>query len=124
MRKSVNDIAFVIVTETSQAIALAQALVRDAEIAATAKVRAVGFTNCRGCQAGLENFMIEYPDCSDAAVQSYLEDVVFPACNPCTKERDAWNEMIEAQYQEHLERLDAMLDDPSDWERQNLEVAK
>ena len=118
MRKSVNDIAFAIVTETAQAVSMARALVRDAEIAATAKVRAVGFTNCRGCQAGLENFMIEYPDCSDAAVQSYLEDVVFAACEPCTEERDAWNAQIEAQYQEHLETLDA----PSDWERRNLEV--
>ena len=117
MRKSVNDIAFAIVTETNRAVNLAQALVRDAEIAATAKVRAVKFTNCRGCQAGLENFLIEYPDCSDDAVQSYLEDVVFLDCTPCTSDYNAW---IDAQYQEHLETLDA----PSDWERQNLEVAK
>ena len=114
---STNDIAFAIVTETSRALNLAQALVRDAEIAATAKVRAVKFTNCRGCQAGIENFLIEYPDCSDAAVQSFLEDVVFLACQPCTQEFNAW---IDAQYQEHLETLD----DPSDWERQNLEVAE
>ena len=120
MRKSVNDIAFAIVTETTQAVSLAKALVRDAEIAATAKVRAVKFTKCRGCQALLENFMIEYPDCSDAAVQSYLEDVVILDCTPCTKERDEWHEMIEAQYQAHIETLD----NPSDWERQNLEVAK
>ena len=117
MRKSVNDIAFAIVTETTQAVNLARALVRDAEIAATAKVRAVGFTNCRGCQALLENFMIEYPDCSDDAVQSYLEDVVFLDCTPCTSDFNAW---IDAQYQTHLETLD----DPSDWERQNLEVCK
>ena len=44
-------IAFAIATETTQAVALARALVRDAEIAATAKVRAVKFTKCRGCQA-------------------------------------------------------------------------
>ena len=117
MRNSTNDIAFAIVTETNRAVNLAQALVRDAEIAATAKVRAVKFTNCRGCQAGIENFMIEYPDCSDDAVQSFLEDVVFLACQPCTEEFNAW---IDAQYQEHLETLD----NPSDWERQNLEGAK
>ena len=64
--KSTNDIAFAIATETTQAVNMARALVRDAEIAATAKVRSVGFTQCRGCQALLENFMIEYPDCSDA----------------------------------------------------------
>ena len=118
--KDTNDLAFAIATETTQAVALAKALVRDAEIAAVAKVRAVKFTKCRGCQALLENFMISYPDCSDDAVQSYLEDVVFLDCTPCTKERDAWHEMIEAQYQAHIETLD----DPSDWERQNLEVAE
>ena len=77
--RNVNDIAFAIVTETNRAVAISKALVRDAEIAATAKVRALDFTNCRNCQAGIENFLIEYPDCSDAAVQSYLEDVVPPA---------------------------------------------
>ena len=112
-----SDVAFALASETTQAIALARALVRDAEIAAKAKVRALGFTNCRGCQAGIENFLIEYPDCSDDAVQSFLEDVVFLACHPCTQEFNAW---IDAQYQEHLETLD----NPSDWERQNLEVAK
>ena len=113
--RNVNDIAFAIVTETNRAVAISKALVRDAEIAATAKVRALDFTNCRNCQAGIENFLIEYPDCSDAAVQSYLEDVVFLACHPCTSDFNAW---IDAQYQEHLETLD----NPSDWERQNLEV--
>ena len=117
MRNSTNDIAFAIVTETNRAVSMARALVRDAEIAATAKVRAVKFTNCRGCQAGIENFLIEYPDCSDDAVQSYLEDVVFLACNPCTTE---YNAMLDAQYQDSLQ----MLDDPSDWEKQNLEVAE
>ena len=117
MRNSVNDIAFAIVTETTQAVNMARALVRDAEIAATAKVRAVGFTNCRGCQAGLENFMIEYPDCSDAAVQSYLEDVVFLDCTPCTTE---YNAMLDARFEEYSQ----VVDKPSDWERQNLEVAK
>ena len=112
-----SDVAFALASETTQAIALARALVRDAEIAAKAKVRALGFTQCRGCQAGIENFMIEYPDCSDDAVQSYLEDVVFLDCTPCTSDYNAW---IDAQYQEHLETLDA----PSDWERQNLEVCK
>ena len=115
MRNSVNDIAFAIVTQTTEAVNTATAMIRDAEIAASAKIRAVGFTHCRGCQAGLENFLIEYPDCSDAAVQSFLEDVVFLACQPCTEEFNAW---IDAQYQCHLEMLDA----PSDWERQNLEV--
>ena len=118
---SVNDIAFAIVTETTEAVNTAMAMIRETEIAASAKIRAVGFTNCRGCQAGLENFLIEYPDCSDDAVQSFLEDVVFLACQPCTQEFNAW---IDAQYQEYSEKRDAMIDAPSDWERQNLEVAK
>ena len=116
--RNVNDIAFAIVTETTSAIATARALVRDAEIAATAKVRAVGFTNCRGCQALLENFMIEYPDASDDAVQSYLEDVVFLDCIPCT---DEYNAHLDAQYHDY-EQSRQVLDTPSDWERQNIEV--
>ena len=117
MRKSTNDVAFLIATETANAIALAKALVRDAEIAATAKARAVKFSNCRACQAALENFMIEYPDISDDAVQSYFEDVVFVDCTPCT---DEYNAHLDAQYEAHLESLN--VDAPSDWERQNLEV--
>ena len=120
--KETNDMAFALAIETTNAVNMARELVRDAKIAATAKVRSVGFTQCRGCQALLENFMISYPDCTDDAVESYLEDVVFMDCTPCTKERDEWHEMIEAQYQEHIEKLN--VDDPSDWERQNLEVAK
>ena len=115
--RNVNDIAFAIVTETNRAVAISKALVRDAEIAATAKVRALDFTNCRNCQAGIENFLIEYPDCSDAAVQSYLEDVVFLDCTPCTTE---YNAMLDARFEEYSQ----VVDKPSDWERQNLEVAK
>ena len=100
MRNLKSDVAFAIANETAAAIATARAFVRDAEIAATAKVRAAHFSNCRGCQAGLENFMIEYPDCSDAAVQSYLEDVVFLDCEPCTSD---YNAHIEAQSQAHVD---------------------
>ena len=115
--KETNDMAFALAIETTNAVNMARELVRDAKIAATAKVRSVGFTQCRGCQALLENFMIEYPDCSDAAVQSYLEDVVFLDCTPCTTE---YNAMLDARFEEY----DQVLDKPSDWERQNLEVAK
>ena len=119
--KETNDMAFALAIETTNAVNMARELVRDAKIAATAKVRSVGFTQCRGCQALLENFMIEYPDCSDAAVQSYLEDVVFLDCTPCTTE---YNAHLDRQYQEYSEKRDAMIDAPSDWEKQNLEVAK
>ena len=118
--KETNDVAFALAMEATNAVNLAKALVRDAEIAATAKVRAIGFTQCRGCQALLENFMIEYPDCSDDAVQSYLEDVVFLDCIPCTTE---YNAHLDAQYHDYEQSRQA-LDKPSDWERQNLEVAE
>ena len=115
--KETNDMAFALAIETTNAVNMARELVRDAKIAATAKVRSVGFTQCRGCQALLENFMIEYPDCSDASVQSYLEDVVFLDCTPCTTE---YNAMLDARFEEYNQ----VLDKPSDWEKQNLEVAK
>ena len=115
--KETNDMAFALAIETTKAVNMARELVRDAKIAATAKVRSVGFTQCRGCQALLENFMIEYPDCSDASVQSYLEDVVFLDCTPCTTE---YNAMLDARFEEYNQ----VLDKPSDWEKQNLEVAK
>ena len=58
--KETNDMAFALAIETTNAVNMARELVRDAKIAATAKVRSVGFTQCRGCQALLENF-VKYP---------------------------------------------------------------
>ena len=111
-----SDIAFQIATETAAAIATAKALVIDAEISATAKVRSQHFTNCRNCQAGLENFMTEYPDASDAAVQSYLEDVVFLDCKPCTDHFHEWIDEVHAETQARLDEVHAHNGDDLRWQ--------
>ena len=87
-----NEIAFAIVTETTRAMETARAMVRDAEIAANAKRTAQLHTNCRYCQAGLENFLIEFPDASHEAIQSETE-TLWESCGACSEE-----------YHAHLER--------------------
>ena len=113
--EKVNDFAFAIVTETAKAVETARAMVRDAEVAATAKRKAQLHTDCQACQAGLENFLIEFPDASDDAIQSETENL-WETCGACSEE-----------YHAHLERQAEAssvfyLDNPSDWERQNLET--
>ena len=110
-----NDIAFAIVTETTRAMETARAMVRDAEVAAKAKTTAQRHTNCRFCQAEIENFLIQFPDASDEAVEECLRES-WETCGACS-----------AEYLAHLERQaeassGSYLDNPSDWERQNLET--
>ena len=100
--EKVNDFAFEIVTETAKAVETARAMVRDAEVAATAKRKAQRHTNCRYCQAGLENFLIDFPDASDEAVQSETESL-WETCGACTEEYHAH---LEKEYQTHLESLE------------------
>ena len=88
MKKLTNDFAFAIVTETSRAVETARAMIRDAEVAASAKRTAQLHTNCRACQAGLENFLIEFPDASDDAVQSETEHL-WETCGECSEEYHA-----------------------------------
>ena len=90
--EKVNDFAFAIVTETAKAVETARAMVRDAEVAATAKRKAQRHTDCQACQAGLENFLIEFPDASDDAIQSETE-TLWETCGACSEE-----------YHAHLER--------------------
>ena len=90
--KQVNDFAFAIVSSTAKAIETARAMVRDAEVAAHAKHTAQLHTNCRACQAGLENFLIEFPDASDNAVQCETVNL-WETCGACS-----------AEYHAHLER--------------------
>ena len=109
-----NDIAFALVIETARAIETANAMVRDAEVAAKAKLEAERQTNCRYCQAEIENFLIQFPDASDEAVEECLRGS-WETCGACSEE-----------YLAHLERQAEAssgfyLDNPSDWERQNLE---
>ena len=90
--EKVNDFAFAIVTETAKAVETARAMVRDAEVAATAKRKAQLHTDCQACQAGLENFLIEFPDASDDAIQAETENL-WETCGACSEE-----------YHAHLER--------------------
>ena len=110
-----NDFAFAIVTEAARAMETARAMVRDAEIAASAKRTAQRHTDCRACQAAIENFVIEFPEASDDAVEECLRES-WETCGACSEE-----------YLAHLERQAeasgyAQLDNPSDWERQILET--
>ena len=113
-RLTASDIAFGIVVETTQAIETTHAMIRDAKLAAHAKHTASKHTDCRQCQAALENFLMEYPDCSDAAIEEEVHQN-WETCGSCS-----------AEYHKHLERQAAEweerqrgLDKPSDWEVQN-----
>ena len=95
--KTTNDIAFAIAVETTEAINTARAMVRDAEVAAIAKRTAQKHTNCRCCQAELENFLIDFPDASEEAQQSKLQDA-WETCGTCKAEYQAW---IDSQAEQH-----------------------
>lgn len=91
-RLTASEIAFGIVVETTQAIETAQAMIRDAKLAAHAKHTASQHTNCRQCQAALENFLMEYPDCSEEVIHGQLQES-WETCGACREE-----------YQAHLDR--------------------
>lgn len=112
--KIVNDIAKAIVTETASAIETAHGLIEDAQAMATAKVEAKRYSNCLSCQLLMENFLLAYPNASQKGKDEYFSEVVFPTCKPCTDEYNA--------YLDSIQPVDETLDNPSDWERQNLET--
>ena len=114
MRKSTNDIAFAIVTETTQAVNTAHAMIRDANLAAHAKRTAEKHTQCRNCQAGLENFLIQFPDASDEIILSKVQEL-WETCGACKAEYAAHLERQAAEWEESQ----GILDRPSDWEVQN-----
>ena len=109
--KTTNDIAFAIAVETTQAVNTARAMIRDAEVAATAKRTAQKHTNCRNCQAEIENFLIEFPDASEEAVLSTLQDA-WETCGSCKAEYNAHLERQAAEWEER----ERGLDNPSEWE--------
>ena len=80
-----NEIAFAIVTETTRAMETARAMVRDAEVAAAAKRTAEKHTQCRNCQAALENLLIDFPDCSTEAIDEKHSEI-WEACPACRAE--------------------------------------
>jgi len=105
MRKSTNDIAFAIVTETTQAMNTAQQMVRDAEVAARAKRTAEKHTHCRSCQAELENFLIDFPDASEDATLGKLQDA-WETCGTCKAEYQAWIDSQAERYDMQSRGLD------------------
>ena len=132
MRKSTNDIAFELALETAKAIETSHAMIRDAKLAAHAKHTATKHTECRQCQAGLENFILEFPDCSVEAIEGKHQEI-WEHCPSCRAE---YIEVLEAQRCKHgngsdctecldewadqnAPESDGILDKPSDWEVQH-----
>lgn len=113
--KTTNDIAFAIAVETTQAVNTAHAMIRDANLAAHAKRKAAQHTECRQCQAGLENFLIEFPDCSEEIIESQVQEL-WETCGACKAEYAAH---LDRQAEEWEQRHNSVLDKPSDWEVQN-----
>ena len=111
MRKSTNDIAFAIVMETTQAVNTARAMIRDANLAAHAKRMAEKHTQCRNCQAGLENFLIDFPDCSEEIILSQVQEL-WETCGACSQEYQAHLDRQAAEWEERQHGLD----NPSEWE--------
>ena len=112
--KTTNDIAFAIAVETTQAVNTARAMIRDANLAAHAKRTAEKHTDCRQCQAGLENFILEFPDCSEEIILSQVQEL-WETCGACSEEYHAHLERQAAEWEERQ----ALLDKPSDWEVQH-----
>ena len=128
------DNAFKIALETSRTyIKISHEMIRDANRAAHAKVTAAKQTNCRACQAALENFLLEYPDCSDDAI-SEQHHIIWEVCPNCHAEvvevMNSWKcehgnaahhcvECLDAWADENAPECDEILDKPSDWEVQN-----
>lgn len=133
MSKLTSDIAFGIVLETTQAIETTHAMIRDAKLAAHAKHTASKHTNCRQCQAGLENFLIDFPDASDDIIEEQHRGI-WETCPACRAE---YVEVLNSQFCKHdnpahtctacldewadanAPECDGILDNPSDWEVQN-----
>ena len=103
--KTTNDIAFALAVETTEAINTARAMVRDAEVAAAAKRTAQRHTNCRACQAELENFLIDFPDASEDATLCQLQDA-WETCGACSAEYNAHLERQAAEWEERQRGLD------------------
>ena len=112
--KTTNDIAFAIAVEATEAVNTAHAMIRDAKLAAHAKRTAEKHTECRQCQAALENFILEFPDCSEEVITSQLQDA-WETCGACSEEYHAHLDRQAAEWEERQRGLD----NPSEWEVQN-----
>lgn len=111
---TINDIAKAIVVDTANAIETAHGMIAEAQAMATAKVEAKRYSNCVSCQLLMENFLLAYPTATQRGKDEYFSEVVFETCTPCQDEYNA--------YLDSIAPVDEVLDNPSDWERQNLET--
>ena len=95
-RKSINDFAFAIDTEVTEAVNIAQAMIADAELAARAEVEAKHLTNCRSCQAGMVNWRIANPTATCPEAEAHHRDV-WETCETCVAEYNAWADEAAAE---------------------------
>ena len=100
-----SDIAFGIVLETTKAIETTQAMIRDANLAAHAKHTASQHTNCRQCQAFLENFILKFPDASEDAILEKVRES-WETCGACKAEYNAHLERQAAEWEERQRGLE------------------
>lgn len=104
MKQSINDFAFAIVTEVTEAVKIAQAMIADAQLAARAEVEAMHYTNCRSCQAAMVNWRIANPTATCPEAEAHHREV-WETCETCVAEYNAW---ADEQAERHeLERLGA-----------------
>lgn len=125
--------------QTIEAINAGLGIIADAEKQARAEMRAAEFTNCKRCQSALVLFIKDTPHADTPTIQVITENLwencpdciaeyaevlantpckhgirSWENCEACLDELDAWADANEPE----------ILDAPSDWERQNIEVAK
>ena len=85
---TINDYAKAIVTEATEAVNIAKAMIVEAEQAARADMASRLYTNCRACQAGLANWIIANPTATCVAVERQHERV-WQECETCQAEHTA-----------------------------------
>ena len=84
-----NDFAFAIVTSTAEAVNIAQGLINDARLLAEAKAEAERHTDCRSCQAGMENYLLANAGATFTEKEAAHREV-WEQCHDCQVEYEAW----------------------------------
>ena len=86
---TLKKIATAIRTEQRQAVNLAQGLIDDARRCAAAKAEAQRHSDCRSCQAGMENYLLSHPQASFTDKENAHRDI-WEHCHDCQVEYEAW----------------------------------
>ena len=86
---TLKKIAPAIRTEQRQAVNIAHAMVDDAERAAEAKAEAAQHSDCRSCQAGMENYLLKHPQASFTDKENAHRDI-WEHCHDCQVEYGEW----------------------------------